>query len=84
MAVLASTPNPAKMNFKALRKRLGLTQERAAALVGVAHVTWWRWEHGRMKPLPVFAGLIGRLPELVRSNGHKNGAGKHRNRKGAR
>ncbi len=39
------------MNLKALRKQLGITQEKAAALAGVALATWNRWEKGKHVPV---------------------------------
>jgi transcriptional regulator with XRE-family HTH domain len=47
--------------IKDLRRRLGLTQESLAALIGVDHATYWRWEQGRTRPLPVFARELERL-----------------------
>ena len=39
------------MNLKTLRKQLGITQEKAAALAGVALATWNRWEKGKHIPV---------------------------------
>lgn len=36
--------------LKAERKRLGLTQEMAASMCGVARESWGRYEHGAMTP----------------------------------
>jgi transcriptional regulator with XRE-family HTH domain len=47
--------------IKDLRRRLGLTQESLAALIGVDHATIWRWERGRTRPLPVFTRELERL-----------------------
>ena len=39
--------------IRELRKRLGLTQERFAARLGVAFPTINRWENGHSKPSPL-------------------------------
>lgn len=51
--------------IKDLRRRLGLTQESLAALIGVDHATYWRWEQGRTRPLPVFVRELERLARDV-------------------
>ncbi len=48
--------------IKAARKRLGITQARAAALCGVSLRTWSHWERGARLPLPPTRdGVLGRL-----------------------
>jgi DNA-binding transcriptional regulator YiaG len=41
------------MEIKELRKRLGLTQEKLAVMLGVSCYTVKRWEQGRCKPSPL-------------------------------
>lgn len=53
------------MNVKELRKRLGLSQDRFAALLGVAPYTVRRWEAGKAQPSPLaLEKLHGKLTEL--------------------
>jgi transcriptional regulator with XRE-family HTH domain len=47
--------------IKALRKRLGLTQEQFAQRVGVTYSTVNHWENGKRTPLPF---LVKRLLEM--------------------
>ncbi len=47
--------------IKALRKRLGLTQEQFAQKVGVTYSTVNHWENGKRTPQPF---LVRRLIEL--------------------
>lgn len=49
-----------------LRRRLGLTQEKLAAELGVTFPTVNRWENGRVRPSPL---ALQRLEALVRSLG---------------
>jgi len=49
-----------------LRQRLGLTQEKFAARLGVTFPTINRWENGRAKPSPL---ALQRIKELLRSMG---------------
>ena len=42
-------------DLRAWRAAEGLTQVQAAARVGVSLQTWWRWEHGWCRPLPLQA-----------------------------
>jgi putative transcriptional regulator len=51
-----------------LRGRMGLTQEKFAAKLGVTFPTINRWENGRAKPSPL---AIQRLEGLLRSMGEK-------------
>ena len=53
-----------------LRKRLGLTQEKFAARLGVTFPTINRWENGRVKPSPMG---VKHLKDFVREMG-KDGA----------
>lgn len=62
------------MNFQAglpqmvreLRGRLGLTQEKFAARLGVTFPTINRWENGRAKPSPL---AMQRIEELLQRMG---------------
>lgn len=49
-----------------LRKRLGLTQEKFAARLGVTFPTVNRWENGRTKPSPM---AVAHLRDFVRKMG---------------
>ena len=49
-----------------LRKRLGLTQEKFAARLGVTFPTINRWENGRVKPSPM---AVEHLKDFVREMG---------------
>lgn len=49
-----------------VRKRLGLTQEKFAARLGVTFPTVNRWENGRSRPSPL---ALQRIGELVRAMG---------------
>ncbi len=40
-------------DFRLIRERLGLTQARAASLVGVSRNTWNRWEMGTLGVHPL-------------------------------
>jgi len=51
--------------IKALRAKLGLTQEQFAAEVGVTWSTVNRWENGRGKPSPL---AMRRISELLDNN----------------
>ena len=46
------------MNVKATRKRLGLTQEQFARLLGISAPTVQRWEYGKTKPTLFHADII--------------------------
>ena len=52
--------------IRELRKRLGLTQEKFAARLGVAFPTINRWENGKAKPSPL---AMQKIEELVREMG---------------
>jgi transcriptional regulator with XRE-family HTH domain len=54
--------------IRALRKRLGLTQEKFAAKLGVTFPTINRWENGRARPSPL---ALQRIEDLVREIGDK-------------
>lgn len=49
-----------------IRRRLGLTQEKFAAKLGVTFPTVNRWENGKAKPSPL---AIQQIAELLRSMG---------------
>ncbi len=53
-----------------LRERIGLTQEKFAAKLGVTTPTINRWEHGRAKPSPL---ALSQIEKLIRKLG-KDGA----------
>lgn len=54
-----------------LRERLGLTQEKFAAKLGVTFPTINRWENGKAKPSPL---ALQQVKELLQEMG-KDGAG---------
>jgi len=51
---------------RGIRDRLGLTQEKFAAKVGVTFPTINRWENGRARPSPL---ALQRLEEVLRGMG---------------
>lgn len=51
-----------------LRGRLGLTQEKFAAKVGVAFPTINRWENGRARPSPL---ALKQIEDLLRNLGDR-------------
>ena len=51
-----------------LRDRMGLTQEKFAARLGVTFPTINRWENGRAKPSPL---AMQKIEELLRSMGER-------------
>lgn len=53
---------------KELRERIGLTQEKFAAKLGVTYPTINRWENGRAKPSPL---AMKRIEELLRGLGER-------------
>ena len=53
-----------------LRERIGLTQEKFAAKLGVTFPTINRWENGKAKPSPL---ALQQVKELLQEMG-KNGA----------
>ena len=55
--------------IKETRRRLGLTQEKFAAKLGVTLPTINRWENGRTKPSPL---AVQNLRELIASMGEQN------------
>ena len=57
--------------IKNLRVRLGLTQERFAAKVGVTWSTVNRWENGRGKPSPL---AMRQIEELIESKQEPRGS----------
>jgi transcriptional regulator with XRE-family HTH domain len=62
---LATKSKPSSL-IRDLRGRLGLTQEKFAAKLGVTFATINRWENGRSTPSPL---AMKRLEELVRDLG---------------
>ncbi len=55
-------------NVKSIRERLGLTQERFAALMGVSSRTLQNWEQGRRTPegpAKALLRVVEREPEAV-------------------
>ena len=54
-------------HLKAFRRHFGLSQVKAASLLGMTRVSWCRWETGA-SPLPVYLrfALIGLGRELKR------------------
>lgn len=51
-----------------LRQRIGLTQEKFAAKLGVTFPTINRWENGRTKPSPL---ALKRIEDLLRELGQR-------------
>jgi len=66
---LSAQPEMAKL-IRELRERLGLTQEKFAAKLGVTFPTINRWENGRAKPSPL---ALQKIEELLRSMGTDGG-----------
>jgi len=62
---LTQSTEPAAL-IREVRARLGLTQEKLAAELGVTLPTINRWENGRTKPSPL---AIQNLRELISSMG---------------
>ena len=52
--------------MRELRERMGLTQEKFAAKLGVTYPTINRWENGRAKPSPL---AMKQIVELLRGLG---------------
>ena len=67
---MTQNTDPAAL-IREVRGRLGLTQEKFAARLGVTLPTINRWENGRTKPSPL---AIQNLRELIASMG-KEGKG---------
>lgn len=63
--MLTQSNDPAAL-IREVRTRLGLTQEKFAARLGVTLPTINRWENGRTKPSPL---AIQNLRELIVSMG---------------
>ena len=53
---------------KGIRERMGLTQEKFAAKLGVTYPTINRWENGRAKPSPL---AMKQIEELLRGLGER-------------
>lgn len=58
---MGGNPDVAQL-VRRLRERLGLTQEKLAARLGVTFPTINRWENGRTKPSPL---AMQRLQEIL-------------------
>lgn len=54
--------------IRELRQRIGLTQEKFAARLGVTFPTINRWENGRAKPSPL---ALQRIEDLLRELGQR-------------
>lgn len=54
--------------IRGLRERIGLTQEKFAAKLGVTFPTISRWENGRAKPSPL---AMKQIKELLYSLGER-------------
>ena len=54
--------------IREVRARLGLTQEKFAARLGVTFPTINRWENGRARPSPL---ALQKIEELLRSMGER-------------
>ena len=52
-----------------LRKKMGLTQEKFAYLLGVTGMTVWRVEHKKNKPSPLLLRSLQALKTEVMKNG---------------
>jgi transcriptional regulator with XRE-family HTH domain len=52
-----------------LRERIGLTQEKFAAKLGVTTPTINRWENGRARPSPLALGQIEKLTRKLGEDG---------------
>jgi DNA-binding XRE family transcriptional regulator len=57
-------------HLRAFRRHFGLSQAKAATLLGVTRVSWCRWETGA-SPLPVYMryALVGLGRELKKAGG---------------
>jgi putative transcriptional regulator len=60
-------PGPTPGLIRDLRARLGLTQEKFAARLGVTFPTINRWENGRAKPSPLALRQIQMLAQELES-----------------
>jgi len=60
------------MDIKALRKQLGLSQDKLAALLGVAPYTVRRWESGKSRPSPL---ALKQLSQLTKTKKAEEGVG---------
>ena len=65
--MLTQSKDPAAL-IREVRTRLGLTQEKFAARLGVTLPTVNRWENGRVKPSPL---AIKNLRDLISSMGEE-------------
>ena len=60
-----------RMNVKELRQRLGLSQDKLAALLGVAPYTVRRWESGKSQPSPLALKQLNQLAKPDEEKGVK-------------
>jgi len=67
---LASDKNVSRM-IRTLRGRMGLTQEKFAAKLGVTYPTVNRWENGRAKPSPLAMKQIEDLLDSLGNEGER-------------
>ena len=54
-----------KEKIKALRKKLELTQQQFAELLGTSQVLIWYWEAGRGNPSPISQKFLGLIAEKI-------------------
>jgi len=59
------------MDIKSLRKQLGLSQDKLAALLGVAPYTVRRWESGKSRPSPLALKQLNQLAKPDEEKGVK-------------
>lgn len=60
-------------NVKEIRRRLGLSQERFAHLLGVSLHSVWRWESGLTRPLPIISLRLKELEQQARQQLRRGG-----------
>lgn len=53
--------------IKRLRRRLKVTQEALATILGTSFVTVSRWENGHHAPVPAYAEALANLNEIAKS-----------------
>ena len=58
--------NPAEI--RALRNALDLTQAQFAQLLGVHHLTVWKWEQGRSRPTPHHIAMMQSFRKAQRND----------------
>lgn len=72
--VVSKDPSAVGERIRVLRERLGLTQERLAARIGVAFPTVNRWENGHTQPSPLAMRQIEALAMQVLDVDARRGA----------